>query len=297
MAYTGAGTQADPYIVTALTDLVALATSSDVYIKICGNINASNETAFSETYYSTITLSGHIYADTMTTISNAIIQASNMISFSSAVVTNIFFKNWIHKKNSTDASIYGEGSTVADCCFSFEMIDNDKSPKTIGGNGTSTMERCAAYVKYTSGTTRRYTSSYMVLLENWAFKKCTFQLENLLMGTLRLSEGGSFDHCTFVGNAETMASSQMIMLVDSSQIIFALNVTLAPESADSAFSLIFGNTSYSRTMSGILVDTDIIGDTNKPGYISFASYCTDCYQLTTSQIQSEQYLTDIGFLP
>ncbi|MBR0485881.1 MAG: hypothetical protein IJJ69_14085 [Oscillospiraceae bacterium] len=291
MAYTGTGTEQDPYVVTTLTELVALM-GNDIYIKIGADIDASQEDAYKEPVASYVSLRGHIYADGIKTISNVIVEYLNAIYIENCDIKNIFFKNWIHRKTGSGESVNTMRSTIKNCSFSMEMVDDgngfDLLGKSSSFNSPSNVENCTFYVKFTSGTTGLIASANVLKYVN--VDKCTFMFENLKCSHLSLAGSGSkVDNCAFIGNITISTTTDNTITpftndstYTKSKIIFALNI-----SSDTNFKLFFG--SYVRY---VMVDKDVLSEN-----ISISFGDSTCRALTTGQIQSQQYLEDIGFLP
>lgn len=302
MAYTGTGTEQDPYVVTTLTELLALQ-GHDIHIKIGADIDASQEEAFKEPRTSTITLNGHIYADEMRTIANVIVEAGNMIamsgsgSYKTVHVENIFFKNWIHRKTGSEATIVLSYGSCNNCGFSLEMLDSAYGYKLLAKSGTygsaPNVTNCAFYVKFTSGTVRRHTSTNYSMLDTIVAKNCTFQFEKLFIGSDAITfngNGTSLTNCTFVGDMSVDVggtTSLQLFKGTTTKVIFALAVTITEESTGESLDLLFsGSVTY------VMVDSDILGEN-----VTVMLSSSTNYSLTTEQMKSEQYLTDIGFLP
>lgn len=300
MAYTGTGTEQDPYLVDTLTDLVALATSTSIYIKIIADIDASQEDTYKEPVTSSFDFRGQIYADEMKKISNVVVENQNMISTSSySTVENIFFENWIHRKTSSSPTIYAQYPTFKNCCFSIEMVDDVFGSCLLGKNSSygsnGSFLNCAFYVKFTSGAVGTATSDNLFKYVN--INKCTFMFENLKRSNLSLAGAETkITNCTFLGDAELLPSSTTVTLTpfanDSvytkSKIIFALNLTLSDEAEEgTTVTLSFGN-----YVTYVMMDAEILGSEFTTSFSS-----PTCRALTTEQIKSEQYLEDIGFLP
>jgi len=307
MAYTGTGTEADPYVVTTLTDILALE-GDDIHIKIGADIDASQEEAFKEPRTSAIRLRGHIYADEMRTIANVIVETGYMIDISGGGsrypvhVENIFFKNWIHRKTGSAATIVLSYGSCNNCCFSLEMLDSAYGYKLLAKSGTygsdPNVTNCAFYVKFTSGTVRRHTSTNYSMLENIVAKNCTFQFEKLFVGSSAITFNAStapLTNCTFVGDMSVdvgETTSLQLFKGTTTKVIFALAVTIAEESTGESLDISFISSDSSYPVTYVMVDSDILGEN-----VTVTLSSSTNYSLTTEQMKSEQYLTDIGFLP
>ena len=300
MAYTGTGTEQDPYLVSTLTDLVALM-ADGVYIKVVSDIDASQEEAFKEPLTSGVVFRGNISADETKIIANVIVESVSLITFQgsygmSSSTKNIFFKNWIHRKTANALSIGAQYATIENCCFSIEMIDDSNGAALLGkstsyGN-TGEFTNCTFSIKFASGTSRILPAS-VALMQYVNVKKCTFIFENLLCSNLTIASSYSgVVNCTFLGNIEFLPSGGLadarLLAGSTSKVIMGLNVSIAPETeSGNSIRLYFdSNATY------VMLDSSILGD----GVSHYFASAT-CRSLTTGQIQSQQYLEDIGFLP
>lgn len=107
MAYTGTGTQSDPFVVTTFADFLACVAQEGVYVEVGADIDAAAE-GFG--YIEPIAVrSTNVYADSMKKISNVTIEGNAVFEFvyqpSSAEksIQRLHLENWTWKATSTPA--------------------------------------------------------------------------------------------------------------------------------------------------------------------------------------------------
>lgn len=103
MAYTGTGTQADPYVVTTFTDFLTCVAQDGVYVKVDADIDAAAE---GYDYIEPINVAARkVYADSMKKISNVTIEGNAVMEFTSSStqaidvpsVMRLHLENWAWK--------------------------------------------------------------------------------------------------------------------------------------------------------------------------------------------------------
>lgn len=107
MAYTGTGTQADPFVVTTFADFLTCVAQEGVYVEVGADLDAAAE-GFG--YIEPIAVRAtNVYADSMNKISNVTIEGNAVFEFvyqsSSAEksIQRLHLENWTWKATSTPA--------------------------------------------------------------------------------------------------------------------------------------------------------------------------------------------------
>lgn len=107
MAYTGTGTQADPYVVTTFADFLTCVAQEGVYVEVGADLDAAAE---GYGYISPIDVKAvEVYAESMKKISNVTIEGNAVFEFvyqsSSAEksIQRLHLENWTWKATSTPA--------------------------------------------------------------------------------------------------------------------------------------------------------------------------------------------------
>ena len=107
MAYTGTGTQSDPYVVTTFADFLACVAQEGVYVEVGADLDAAAE-GFG--YIEPIAvMATKVYADSMKKISNVTVEGNAVFEFvyqsSSAEksIQRLHLENWTWKATSTPA--------------------------------------------------------------------------------------------------------------------------------------------------------------------------------------------------
>ena len=292
MAYTGTGTEQDPYLVSTMADFVECASKSMAYVKVIANIDASKEAAFKDGYTSAIELNAYVYADGIKKIENVTIQSGNMlIATTGTTIENIFFNNWNHHKTKGGISVYAQYSSFRNCYFSMDMNDDTFGCGLLGKDSANTTGdtfiNCVFHVRFTSGTLLQ--STFTSLLNNVSVNKCTFWLENFATTIARISDSRtSVIECTFVGDVLSLKEpdpyfpNPVLNLFAASSYVFSKNVfAMHVTSKDDAQLGMSFNDAY------WLIDTDIWGNNVYNSTVS-----SSCHTLKTEQIKSREFLEE-----
>lgn len=103
MAYTGTGTQSDPFVVTTFADFLACVAQEGVYVEVGADIDAAAE---GYDYIEPINVAAiKVYADTMHKISNVTVEGNAVMEFTMnstlstdiAAVMRLHLENWAWK--------------------------------------------------------------------------------------------------------------------------------------------------------------------------------------------------------
>lgn len=103
MAYTGTGTQSDPFVVTTFADFLTCVAQDGVYVKVDADIDAAAE---GYDYIDPINVAAiKVYADTMKKISNVTVEGNAVMEFTMnstlstdiAAVMRLHLENWAWK--------------------------------------------------------------------------------------------------------------------------------------------------------------------------------------------------------
>jgi len=167
MAYSGSGTQADPYLVDNGYDLLQLcggdgSTHPGAYIKVTQDIDFAQESWYTGKITYPIRLDGlKLYADTLTEIKGLTVEAAFFlrIESNSQTIENLYFKNCCHKVSGSQfatiacyysASSYTNKVVFNNCKFSLLVVSGASEGSLIysaqsGGNGK--WNNCSLYIK------------------------------------------------------------------------------------------------------------------------------------------------------
>jgi len=100
MAYTGTGTEADPYLVSTLTDFLTCAKMSNKYVKVISDIDAADDENYTGEITEPVYIGGStkVYADEEKTISGITCTSGSLLQFGeTSFIENICFSNMEHK--------------------------------------------------------------------------------------------------------------------------------------------------------------------------------------------------------
>lgn len=296
MAYTGTGTENDPYIVSTFTDFLTCFALGD-YIKIAVDLDAAAEgyEYIEPIMHSSGTANVHVFADSETKIKNVTVQGSHVLgstipsSAATLEFNNIYFQNICLKSDGNYSSIFHNYSGIVlltDCKVSVA------ARQCTGGfcfadapTQYSKMTRCAFDVTMDTGTK---------LSGNPDVRHCMF---------------GDLEDCNVVIRGEINSSG-----TNSTAFIanYPLNVAVVLKDCKvSTTTFLFKDQSRSRNgyicFDGCTADSNVdVGSFDIAS--SFLVCINDCTNIsessssaatlvTSAQLKDETYLQSIGWLP
>lgn len=307
---TGEGSQADPFIPTTCNGFMWAVLQQTKYVKLTTLIDFSRDDNYKNgiTTYLNISCT-RLYADT--TLADGNLPGINGLTVSAAhfiwlhtnnnqTIDNVSFLNCIWSRANEALCVWWRceagNCTATGCVFSLLIKQNGHYPmfEYSGSLGIQFIS-CSQYFTF-SGDIRAWTTNdnSQVAALGYTRQNCTIQLSNYVYRPVSSSIASGV---TFIGN-NTIKNSTIygdVYLVISStndnvrvnkvdHICLALNLTYETNWGYPV--LVWNNQSNS-----IIVDKDII-DAN----ISCPTAAGVNY-LTTAQMKSDTYLTQIGFLP
>ncbi len=272
MAYTGNGTQADPYIVSTWEDFLAVCGILNAYVAFdpdaAHKVIDLNDTADSGgrggfDIYANIEGNGW-------TIRNLVLTSGRIYSNNNVTVRNLHFQNFI---------TYSDGFMEKVCCTGCQfsgilMATNCFAYQT--GSYTTYLTNCSMNLRLMgkSGELfRRYCK----------MTNCDIRLSGSAASlALETSNGDGMVNCRFLGDVRLEGGTFTLGNVSSdANCVVAVHVTGTGTVAQSA----------SATLSCI-VDTEIIADT-----VTVQITGTNWHALTTAQMQDAAYLLDTVHFP
>lgn len=293
MSYTGTGTEQDPYLVSNLDDFIACVGKSDAYVKVIADIDAREETEY-PTYNEIVFQARKVYADTLTKVSGFIV--SDKYCFyhpslgSKTTIGKIHFTDILFKPTS-DLS----GIIHAETSYPFEYVDCKVSISTsydaqdVDGVYNATFRQCGVYLNFDGDTRASYTK-VVIFSSSVSFYECAVEVRGYPAAnagnsnTIGYAEYTAFKislvkYFTDIGNNRIFSDGA------SHDNILIISQELAPDAAGYLRFVINGTSQ--------LVDSEASENTT----ISFSNTGGRNHLLTTEQIQSEDYLREIGFIP
>ena len=168
MAYSGSGTQSDPYLVDNGYDLLQLcggdgSTHPGAYIKVTQDIDFAHESWYQGKITHSIRLDGtKLYADALTEIKGLTVEAQCFlyIQSNSQTIENLYFKNCCHKVSGSQfatiacyypsAGSYTNQMVVNNCKFSLLVVSGASEGCLIFNNqssGNGKWNNCSLYIK------------------------------------------------------------------------------------------------------------------------------------------------------
>lgn len=161
MAYTGTGTEEDPFLVSVFSDFLYCISVSGAYIKIINDIDTKDDPDYIGDLTSPITLQCRkIYADDRKTINGITVVSDHFMkksnsTFATTDIVNINFLNCAHQIVSTSNfankyTLYGEygGITFTECSLSISISSGVYVP--LLSNNSIYLVRSSAYFEIIS---------------------------------------------------------------------------------------------------------------------------------------------------
>lgn len=319
MAYSGSGTQADPFVVSTYTDLIAAseavpAGGFPTYIKVATDINCADDPNYTGKHLSPLQIRGTLYADSMKTIEGLTIESTSFFYFSGSndlTINNIYFKNCIYKSTSNNGlSVTDNLLRCTNCKFSMILI--------LGASVTSAFNRiyftdCAGYFKVANKAS--YANVFSVVNGTGSIQPI-----NTIIDSNIIIDGMNMELCGNGLMAGANSSGALFQIKSiSSSIIFkgckinnnGITHLYGTFNSGGNFDTMFFDGSYFAFLgcSYVTSPTEISGaynGNNSP----FCILCTDDTSITlddtiskgvhvclASQVKDLNYLLSIGFLP
>lgn len=301
MAYTGTGTEQDPYLVSTFADFLTCVAIEGAYVKVIADIDASQEEDYIYGIDTAVTVNAaKVCADEVKSISNVAVNGTlYAIQFNNCICENIWFRNWIFRPQSTANTQFfirlsGSGCALTNVYGSLEYVCANASHggiiTCISFGNYPTVTHCAFNIRYGyAGGETMYLSG--VMLNKLIVSRCTFEFTNMLSNSLKLATSTVIDKCTFKGDIsyEQQSADTAGSIIDNcacSNVILAIDITRIADSDNTHTNTIgvYGGSS------NVIADASLL----RSEYVSYSSRISS---LTTEQIQDKTYLETIGFLP
>lgn len=326
MAYTGTGTQSDPYVVSTLPDLITCLSGGNVYVKVTADIDCAQEPTYSGKITTHLNLTGnHLYADTNVSIYGLTIE-SNCFFYcyaynTNGYIDNVNFINCVFKYNNNDAGSHTGGifDTGLETSTSGIYTNNSKFSfvASVGSTTSSLFNKvsgtdCAYYVKVINSA---YTKPFLARSQrnNYqpynTFTRCNIIIDGMLVGTA----GGTGGHCLV--NYGDSSNFNTIISLDSSCLIFkdcdiqagnssgnvwaVETMGVAASFISASYVALLGCTILGST--AITINGDNYNMTGSLGLIASDNMAVgtgnQIKPITVANLKDENYLMTIGFLP
>lgn len=292
MAYSGTGTEADPYLVSTLDDFMRCAKITNAYVKVVSNIDGRIEEEYPIYPYIQVNAK-KIYADALTKVSGFIVKDTYCFNISSncELINNIDFDDILFTPNYNGPTVIA-GSSTATCVLSSCKISintNYDNQNVAGIFAAVTFNECALFLSFTGDSI--YANSNDSLFNGGTkFHNSIVEIVDYpLTSTTNNVLASTIDHNVFKISFKTYSTSTFSITIGGSSAhdnIFVISQRLSDEYSGRRGAIRIDGTFE-------LVDSDV--DVNND--VSFISSGNRCYKLTTQQIQSEEYLSQIGFIP
>lgn len=329
MAYTGSGTQDNPYVVTTGMSLIYLLENyTGVYIKIANDIDFSEEEDYSGKITHSLVISGsHIYADTPKNIYGLTVEG-NQFFYAGTVapgygyLENVNLLNCVFKQANLssgngglfDGNNSSWGIEVTNCKFSFVAA--------LGAFTTPIFSfckffDCSVYVKVINSA---YSCPWKIISQSSNYTMYVkFTRSNIVIDSMKMYPTGAGDalmsygdyanwYTTFGADTSSIIYTNCdIRLPSTSTECYAIQTQGAvPSQFDGSYLAIINSTiknsdnvditafhscNYPMTGTTSIIATDIQGIT-----ISDTTSC-NIKAIPTSDLTDINYLLSIGFLP
>lgn len=319
---TGTGSQADPFIPTTCNGFMWAVLQTDKYVKLTTLIDFSRDDNYKNGIAVNLAiLCKALYADTILSdgtlpgINGLSVGAQFFISMQATYdqsIDNVSFLNCIWSRTNDSLSVWWSMGaytcTVTGCIFSLLIKQNGQhSMFEYADRLGIQFISCSQYFTFSGEVIGGWSSNTPVSALAYARQNCTVQLSNYVYYTLSttLSQNVQFIGSSISSGSGTVpqplikdstiygdvhliisGSSNGLRFYNIDHLCIALNITYENTSMTYAPQFIWQN-----PKNVIIVDKDII-DTR----VSLPS-ATGVNYLTTAQMKSDTYLTQIGFLP
>lgn len=285
MAYTGTGTEQDPYLVSTWEDFKTCVAMMGAFIKVVDDIDAFEESGMHETM---VISADKIYADSEKTISNIRIETKYAFNTptKNCLVVNIFFKDLTHvaTDNTFNYLFYSNTNNVGfrftNCKFSILVTPLVSSGTSYFFDYAADFDKCAIYVSFQDDVVLNYVAFDTGPYSAWT--SCVCEIVNLKVIS-RIYFDSNVSYSTIKIDCDK-SGNDAFKLIDSG----IYNIIAAKFTGSGA------NVQCEIGSNRTAVDTEYADPAN-----IFVPYPNSnvLYLLTTAQIQSESYLREIGFIP
>lgn len=291
MAYTGTGTEQDPYLVSNLDDFITCVGITGAYVKVIADIDTREETEY-PTYRKITFAALKVYADTLTKVSGFIVADDYCFykngSGNATAIQNIHFTDILYKPVGNATVIYQSSSNSYDFIGCIVSIETSYDSQHINGVQGANFHQCGVYLGF-DGSNFSTTLSDILFDSNVNFYGCIVEVEGFPAAYLN----GDWVYYS----EYTVFKISLKKYLDNSNNI---NIFFDTSSHDNVIIISQKLASGARlyipfTIRGTSTVADSEASENTT--ISFANTGGRNHLLTTEQIQSESYLREIGFIP
>lgn len=286
MAYTGTGTQSDPFVVTTFADFLECVAQEDVYVEVGADIDAAAE---GYGYISPIDVKAvEVYGtagDTLRKISNVTVEGSYIFTSNynkSQLISRLHLENWTWKAV-TPAVMFNKGNSQR------INVQYCKMSVSVTADSVSASVRLKRYC-YTAD------SAFVIQMHNCGnFAPCTGVTSNEGFRNTTISIDGSG---TTTWAAETSASNRWQSCTNTGIVLKNMEITGAPgfNSGDGFSYMVFEDCE--------LQGESAIYAVKESNLICFAGTTSDESArvnsgtvVTQAQLKDKSYLQQIGWLP
>ena len=303
---TGTGTQADPYCPTTFSELTSVIGTQGYYVKLTQDIDPNDDPTYDTELNTSLDIKcklyseeGHRYA-----IKNVCINAQYAIYIYYATITNVDFKNFIHRKNDSTSSLWFQTSNINNCKFSLNMICSTYD-ECFAYADSAYCKNCAFNVHFESSASTSSNSKYSGLIMGNGgtnvqyFQNCNFIFDNLFINTSSsstnsylINNSNIIDHCMFLFDKPRISYSGTNYIINityssTKSCYFALHQPIYVQTGSSGLILKFVTGSVSQN-NLFAYDPETSSDIKVQGNVTM---------ITLDQLKDRAYLKSIGFLP
>lgn len=276
---TGTGTQADPYIPTTLTEFITAVGTSGAYVALTHDINAADDPSYPGMLYNQITWrAAQLDGANFVVYGVSVYQATVIVTKSAAVIQNVTFRDFCLKKGSTNKILIDgyEGLVTLKNAYVSCKIDCE-----VGSTAYLTynciFEDCAIDISYTGECSPNSNSDSV-------FDLTTFTRTTVSVANLNTAKSTRFlGYCTVYQSAFILRSPYAV-----------LQLTYQPKQTSYSYIALLGEIDTSRAISAGAAATSCLIATQPDTSVSLTSGWT---RATLDQMQDQDWLTSVGFLP
>lgn len=315
MAYSGSGTQNDPYVVSTYSDLKYVTDTYSnsgtlVYVKVGSDINCAddpNYTGIDTTYLKLSYIK--LYADTLATIEGLSINSTCFLELAGAYtfIENIYFKNCVFKSSSSSGAVFNNigSATASISSCKFSMVCN------FGGSSGGIFKainasNCSGYFKcVNSNSSVQFGQSVSPFN---VFNMCNFIVDSLKIAPL--TAAGNYAFWNAYGVAQGYITNTSIIFknctIDNPASLTQLDIFYVGNQSVTninASYIAFLNCDFSSSyttlcaMNGNCSGALSIVATDNTSLTLTSSDSTVIEATTISNLRDKNYLLSIGFIP
>lgn len=294
MAYTGTGTEQDPYLVNNLTDFLTCIAIRGAYVKVIADIDAADDENYDTELDSPIRFyCMRCYADEKKIIRGIVVRANYFMytDVNGTTVENLSFLDCEHKKTADYYSVQIQQNRCPfiSCDFSMRVLEYGNHSHFANCTATTTyyqFENCAFDIEFIHTD---INSSLKYLMEKCKTHKCNIVFRNACVKNYQIVSNMNYT-ALLLYNVNLSESVLRPFYSAANSYIAAAGFV----NSDGSTGLDVKYTGGADGIKNVLVYGTADSETDDAGTVTVVS---PMRKVTAAQLRSNEYLTEIGFLP